>query len=737
MQLFDVFKWYLVIQIFCIIGFILGFKLFSPLKYHGFSISKPFGILIFSIAVWFICNKNLAIVSYSTLTLYILLTITGIGTWFYFKHIKNELLAFVSSNRKHLIYLEIGFLACFLLLILLRTYTPNIEGTEKPLEFVVINSILRADFFPPEDVWLAGKTINYYYLGQFIFCNILKLGFIDPSIGFNLITPTVMAFILIGSFEFILELTRSVWWGLLAAFMTGLMGNLEPYEQISRMGWSPDTFRWWDAGHIIPFSFPEFPYWSFLHSDVHAHFLVHPFTILFLFLILSFVLSGNYLITLEDFKNSRKFAVNILYCIILGSFMLINTWNYPSAIALTFAGLFIHCYINLPRTNVIVNILRVFPAGLFYILTSYIIYLAFYAYFESPVKGIGFVDATHKTTSTQLLLLIGTFLFPIVIIILSDIINKVILNKKLGIKTRIILIVIILIIPCVAFLITKGVVIPFILTIWLYLLISLLSRKLNPESSIIYAIAFLVYSLILCCEFIYVNDMFSGDYERQNTVAKSYIQLLLLLPLATAYIMYLISSQNLLKGLIKRSYIVTITLLIILSSGYLYFGTYVKNNKFTRNYKDYNWNIPTLKGSDYIRTCYDGEYDGIMWLRKNAKRTDIVLEVEGAPYSHYGRVASHSGVPTLINWTGSLNVLRGEFFYLVSYPRSDAIEKIFGNPDKRAVHTDAKINNVSYIFVGPLERNKYSEEQLEGFKLEKDLYQQVFKKGNTAIYKVI
>lgn len=735
-QLFDIFKWYIAIQLLGIIGFILGYKIFQPLKYHGFCISKTFGLFLISTLIWFLCNQKLALISYSSASIYILLLIFLGFTYYWFLHIKNEVIDFISKNWKYLLYIELTFLIAFLVFVLLRTYTPNIEGTEKPLEFVVINSILRTDYLPPIDAWLSGYTINYYYLGQFMFCNLIKLTMIDSSIGFNLVNPTVLSLVLIGSFEFIYELTKKISWGILASFMTGLMGNLEPVVQIINNGLDAHAFRWWEAGHIIPNSFPEFPYWSFLHSDVHAHFLVHPFTIMFLFLMLTFIYSGNYLITLEDFKNRNKLALNTLYCTVLGSFMLINSWNYPSVIALTFAGLYIHCYLNLPKTSIIVNILRIFPPSLFYMLFSYLIYLAFYAYFTSPVQGLGIVEASTRTTLGQFLMLLSVFLLPVCVLLITEFVNKVILNKNLSLQNRISLAAIIIILIAIPFLATKSYVIVLSFVICLYFGIRLITRKQSAEQSIISAIMLLVFSLIITCELIYVNDLFTGEYERQNTVAKSYIQILLLLPIATSYLMFHISNNKYLNKTFNDVYIVTISILIILSSNFLWLGTYSKSNHFERVYNEENWHVPTLDGSYYIKVKYDGEYEGIMWLKEHATKNDVVLETEGAPYSHYGRVASQTGIPSLINWGGSLGVLRGEYFYIVSNPRYEAIKSIFHSINKRDILMLIYQYKISYIFIGPLERFDYTPEELAGFEREHDIFKKVFNKGNTTIYKV-
>lgn len=736
LQTLDIFKWYIAIQILSIIGFVLGYQIFSTLKFHGFSVSKAFGLFVVSVATWFICNEKLALLPYSSLTLYLITAIFSVFTFYVYSKNKEEINNFLIQNKRYLFSIEAGFLIFFLIFVLLRTYTPNIEGTEKPLEFVVINSLLNGSSFPPQDCWLAGETLNYYYFGQYIFSNVIKLTFINPSIAFNLINPTVLALVLIGSFEFIYELTKKIRWGLLAAFMTGLMGNLEPITEVFKYGWNLESFSWWASGHIIPYSFPEYPYWSYLHSDVHAHFLVHPFTILFLFLLISFIRSNSFLITIEDFKTPEKLAKNILYCTLLGSFMLINSWNYPCAIALTLAGLFIHCFQNLPKTGLIKNMLRIFPPCLFYIACSYIIYLAFYAFYSSPIEGIGFVAPEHRTTLNQLILLIGTFLFPICIFIIINFFQSIIANKETRIRDKFLITLGLLILPCLIYLLTKSIVILLTLIICQYFLIKLLRRNLNTNEAIIYSVSFLIFSLILVCEFIYVNDMFSSAHERQNTVAKSYIQILLLLPIATSYIMYQLNSQINFNKYFRYFYLITITTLIILSSVFLIIGTSVKNDNFKRIYGTYNWHIPTLDGSYYIEEKYGSEYDGIQWLIKNATKDDIVLEAEGKPYSHFGRVASHSGIKSLLNWSGSLNVLRGKYFYLISTPRIECIKKIYTTLDKSELKQELNQNKISYIFVGSLEKSIYSPEELSGFKTNTELFTKVFNKGNTTIYKV-
>jgi YYY domain-containing protein len=736
-QLMDIFKWYLAIQLFGVVGFLLGYNIFASLKYRAYAVSKSLGLFSVAILGWFIFNKKLNFIEYSSFSIYLLLVLFCVIAWFQFAKYKEDILKFIFDNKKYLISIEVTFLVCFLICVLLRSYTPNIEGTEKPLEFVVINSILRSGFLPSEDAWCSGYPLNYYYLGQYIFCNVIKIAFINPSVAFNLINPTVLALILIGSFEFIYELTRKVSWSILAAFMTSLMGNLEPVSQILKNGWQIPAFRWWEAGHIIPNSFPEFPYWSFLHSDVHAHFLVHPFTLMFLFLVVAFIKGGFFLVTFEDFKNKDKFILNVLYCLVLGSFMLINSWNYPVALVITFAGLYIHSCFNLPENFRIMKIIAIIPSAIFYSLFSYFVYLAFYSYYLSPVSGIGIVDPLSRTTAGQFLMLLAAFLFPVTVFVVTDILNSLIIKKNISLWFKITFVSIPLLAILVLFLVTKSFVISFAAFIWLYFLVDLLRKHDSPHRMIVSSLMFLVFSLILACEFIYINDLFDGDYERQNTVAKNYIQLLLLLPMATVYLMYYISEYSLLKGKIRNAYVIIASILIILSSLFLFIGTFVKNSMFEYSYYEENWHIPTINGSYYIRIKYNGDYEAIEWLRENANLNDVVLEAQGNPYSYYGRVASHTGVLSLVNWAGSLTVLRGESFDSIVGMKADAVNRIYESTNKLDILGLLSEHKITYVFVGSLERAKFTPEQLSGFSHCKFLFKKVFEKGGTAIYKVI
>ena len=72
---------------------------------------------------------------------------------------------------------ELVFLAAYGVWLTIVAQSPAIANTEKPMDFAFLNAIVQADTFPPEDPWLAGHSISYYYFGH------LMVGVSDQADG--------------------------------------------------------------------------------------------------------------------------------------------------------------------------------------------------------------------------------------------------------------------------------------------------------------------------------------------------------------------------------------------------------------------------------------------------------------------------------------------------------------------------------------------------------------------------
>jgi YYY domain-containing protein len=128
------------------------------------------------------------------------------------------------------------------------------------MEFAFLNGVLGSHFFPPQDPWLSGYAISYYYFGYVMLAALVRLSGVAPSVAFNLGVATWFALTLLGAFSVVYDLVRAAalrrlpaWtagaratpgsaqavatrppgigrgirYGLLGALLVGILGNLE------------------------------------------------------------------------------------------------------------------------------------------------------------------------------------------------------------------------------------------------------------------------------------------------------------------------------------------------------------------------------------------------------------------------------------------------------------------------------------------------------------------------------
>jgi len=60
------------------------------------------------------------------------------------------------------------------------------------MELAFINSILKSPGFPPQDPWLSGFAISYYYFGYVIIAMLIRITGVTSGVGFNLTSGHVV-----------------------------------------------------------------------------------------------------------------------------------------------------------------------------------------------------------------------------------------------------------------------------------------------------------------------------------------------------------------------------------------------------------------------------------------------------------------------------------------------------------------------------------------------------------------
>lgn len=143
----------------------------------------------------------------------------------------------------------------------------------------------------------------------------------------------------------------------------------------------------------------------------------------------------------------------------------------------------------------------------------------------------------------------------------------------------------------------------------------------------------------------------------------------------------------------------------------------------------------TLGGLAYLQRYNPNEYEAIMWLRQQALDSKgplpVVLEAVGGQYSGFGRVSAATGLPTVLGWPGHEWQWRGG-----DHPepgrRDPLVREIYSTPDLELVAFMLDEMDVSYIFVGDLERQTYEAAGLEKFRDQLDV---AFANDSVTIYR--
>lgn len=328
--------WWLTILVIGCIFFPITSIIFHRFADRGYIFSKTIGIFLSSYLIWLLGSAR--ILPFAKISIIITLIGWTILNFFLYQKYKDD-----HTPRKKLfpliIFEEILFLTALAFWSFVRANEPSIRGLEKFMDYGFVNSILRSNFFPPLDMWLAkspdytgGYFINYYYFGHYINAFLTKLSGIDSAITYNLMMATLFAFTLMLSFSIGMNLYylyiqtklsleqakskiinkyaemaglfSSISVGILAAFIVTLGGNLHtiysftgnypvenprPFWELSA-GFYPERYWYPNATRFIPFTIHEFPIYSFVVADLHGHVSDIPFVFLTIAILITLII---------------------------------------------------------------------------------------------------------------------------------------------------------------------------------------------------------------------------------------------------------------------------------------------------------------------------------------------------------------------------------------------------------------------------------------------------------------
>ena len=232
--------------------------------------------------------------------------------------------------------------------------------------------------------------------------------------------------------------------------------------------------------------------------------------------------------------------------------------------------------------------------------------------------------------------------------------------------------------------------------------------------------------LTLAPEFVYLKDVF---FARMNTIFKFYFQAWVLWSLAGAW--QLASWIHPRQPFTKRQAHGALALLSILfiAIGLVYTILAIPARSIEQGTP---W---TLDGAAWVAQRYPDDYNAIQWLNANIKTPAVIVEAPGdnhRAYVYEGRISALTGLPTLLGWGGHQLQWRGN--YDIPAQREVDIQTLYTTMDATLAHAILTQYAVEYIYVGPLERQRYNSEGIMKFDA---LFPAVYNRDGVKIYAVI
>ncbi len=556
--------------------------------------------------------------------------------------------------------------------------------------------------------------------------------------------------------------------GLVAALFVTVIGNLDGIAQVVRGGWNTAfhgsaypslTFisDFWRSSRMIPqleevtpsaltfwlpdkvgsnpemgFHITEFPFFSFLFADLHAHMIVIPFTLLALGLAVSL------LVGLRGSSRWWLAATGTALAVAVGALWAINSWDYPTYILLavlligvgvwlargsprwklgTFLALAVgvgtvsilafgpfHTNYHPFPTGIVVNkwqtpILHFLGIhGLFvFLMVSFLMYLSRdrlrdrwgalvqrpTAFWDAPASTLGEILAVPWTALVGFVMVVA-----IVYMGATGYWTAAFLTLILGLTTW---------------------------TAW-----EVLARREEGAPYAIVPLALIGMALLIGIgvEFVRVKD----DIGRMNTLFKYYLEVWVFFGMASAYALWFLASRGAFRrrGLSwpRGLWLAALAILVLSSFIYPVLGT---RSRIADRFSTENM---SLDGADFMsRTVHSEEgrlislrwdLDAIRWLQDNVEGSPVILEAHHDQYHWTSRIANYTGLPTVLGWPWHQIQQRMRYNDVVRQRAFDVTEIYSTTRTDRAMEL-LRQYEVKYVVLGELERAHYPDHGIRKF----------------------
>ena len=684
--------WYLLAAVLGFLGMSVTGRMFRRFDDKGWVFSKVLSIAVTGFVTWLLVTAG--ILPFTTATCIGVTVACGALALIFYERERKQGFESLPIDHLGLVYgEELLFFALFLLWTYLAGFHPAAYGTEKFMDYGFMEAMMRSKTLPATDLWYSGGKINYYYGGQYFAVFLTRLSGTKVELTYNLMRTFVAGLAFILPFSLVRQMVKDrlgkkndgfkkalpAVAGALSGVAVSIAGNMHYviYAQIipfiqKLTGQEVDSYWFPDATRYIGFNpenevdktIHEFPCYSFVLGDLHAHVVNIMFVLLLLGLLYAWMKKVRTVKFspekqgLATFWKKQLFMPQLLsVAALLGMFHWTNYWDFVIYFVVT-GGVVLFMNI-ITMEGKIKWILAVTIAQAVEILViATVVILPFTLNFETMVQGVGI--ARHHSLFHQLLVLWG---LPVILTLAYVV---ALLAEKLRKKEN-------------------------------RSFTGLLSSISVPDLFVV-IMGLCAIGLIMIPELVYVRDIYEKNSARANTMFKLTYQAYIMFGMTMIYgifRMLFVFRKKILKGIA----VVGLTFFVWTCG---YFGNSVQAWFGTV------WDPSAYKGLNataFLETDFPEDAKGIRWLKDNIKGSSVVLEANGDSYTDYERVSAMTGLPTVLGWYVHEWLWRNDVADLNL--KSEEIQNIYTSTDEEQVKELLEKYDISYIFIGSCEREKY------------------------------
>ena len=569
-----------------------------------------------------------------------------------------------AEERKRFILGFAVFVLLFLIAFWVKGFRPDIDHqTEQYMDYGFMTAMYRQKCMPFEDMWFAGRDVNYYYLGQAVAVFICYLAGVIPAYGYNLMLCMIFAYLALGTFSLTeaflsnmgdIKKINCVTGGIMSSVMCsmggnghwiiyGMIGQLKEkmlYGKVMTRYWFPmSTLFIGYSPMTMDRAKHEFPSYTMVLGDLHAHVVNILFTISLLMLLFDYALKDR-----EDDKYREIFNPDILLiALLLGLFKGTNFWDFP--IYFIVAGsVILFCDIKKygPTPGTIAAVIL---KGLIVYATGALIMLPFQKTYVMPLSGIHLCDSHSPVYK--------------------------------------------------------------LLIIWFVHLLMALSLLIHIAYSghgdppvhmhAAAAVTMCGLGLLLLPEIIYVKDIYGEVYQRYNTMFKLTFQ---------GFILLSVAGGICIGVFIGKKYLNVLACIFCVAAIALgsYMGWSVKEwfgNVFDASARK------GINATAFIDTdkSYDDVREAIEIINSDPSRHLRIIEEAGNSYSSNNRLSVFTGASTIAGWYVHEWVWHNDSKAI--HERNDEVRDFYESGNEERCRRMIEKYDIDYIFVGPDTTGKY------------------------------